>query len=116
MRGFAPDVPDPTKIAGAGVEAIKAVAKGGVGVGIDIASGVEQILFNTIEGGIRSLQSGASDIASIIKRDVDLGKTTFDRARQEIERTCDNVLTQVDRAIGEEVVRKFKREVEKQIK
>jgi len=114
--GRLPDVPDPTKIAQAGAETAKTIAQGGVGVGTDIAAGIEQILFNTIERSINSLKDGASDIVKIIRSDIDTGRTTVEKVRGEIDRVGNSVLSQVDQAIGGEVVRKFKAEVEKQLR
>ena len=113
MAGRLPNVPDPTVIAGAGVEAIKGVMKGGVGVGTDIAVGIEQILFNTIEGGVNSLKEGASSVVRIVRNDVQSGKTSVEKILSEIDRAGNNVISQVDRGIGQEVVRKFKSEVER---
>ena len=114
--GGAPNVPDPTKIAQSGAEMAKAIAQGGVAVGIDVAAGVQQILFNTIDKSINSLASGARDIADIVKSDVSTGKTTIDKVRGDIDQACNSVLSQVDQAIGGEIVRKFKSEIERQLR
>ena len=114
-RGL-PQVPDPSILAKSGADSVKAVAEGLVGVGIDIAAGVEQILFNTIERSINSLQSGAKDIVQIVKSDIDTGRTTVERVKSDIDRAASTVLQQVDRGIGQEVVNKFKNEVEKQLR
>lgn len=111
-----PDVPDPTKIAQSGAEAVKAVAQGAVGAGFDVAAGVEQILFNTIEGSIRALAGGATEIVSMVKGDVNAGKTTIEKVRSDIDQAGNRVLSQVDQAIGQEIVRKFKSEVERQLR
>ena len=111
-----PDVPDPTKIAQSGAEAAKAVAQGVVGVGVDVAAGVEQILFNTIEGSIHALAGGAAEVVNMVKGDISAGKTTIEKVRSDIDRAGNSVLSQVDQAIGQEVVRKFKSEVEKQLR
>lgn len=116
MLGRVPDVPDPTKIASAGAEVAKAVGQGIVNAGMDIAAGVEQILFNTIERGIGTLQSGASDIVKLVREDVRTGKTTVEKVRSDVDQACNKVLSQVDQAIGQEVVRKFKAEVERQLR
>jgi len=111
-----PDIPDPTKIAGSGAEAAKAVAQGVVGIGQDLAAGVEQILFNTIERGLRSLESGASDIVNLVQQDIATGRTTLDRVKIDIDQICNNVLRQVDQTVGQEIVRKFKSEIERQLR
>lgn len=111
-----PDVPDPTKIAQSGVEVVKAIAQGGVGVGIDIVAGVEQILFNTIEGSITALSSGAKEIVRMAQANVSTGKATAEKIRADVDRAASTVLTQVDSAIGGEVVRKFKSEIERQLR
>ena len=113
IGGQLPNVPDPTEVAKAAAEAAKAMAKGGVDIGADIAAGVEQILFNTIEGGLRSLESGASDIVNLVQADVATGRTTFDKVRRDVDQACNSVLSQVDRGLGQEIVRKFKSEVER---
>mgnify|MGYP001606998679 CR=1 FL=1 len=116
IGGRLPNVPDPTKIAQSGAEAVKAVGQGALGVSSDIVAGVEQILFITIENGIHSLSGGASDIARIIKSDIDTGKTTMDKVRGDIDRACNSVLSQVDQAVGGEIIRKFKSEIERQLR
>ena len=114
--GRLPQVPDPTKIAQSGAEVVKVIAQGSVGVGVDIATGIEQILFNTIDGGINTLKDGASSVARIIKSDIDAGRTTMDKVRRDIDQACNSVLSQVDQAVGGEIVRKFKSEVESQLR
>ena len=116
MVGRLPDIPDPTKIADAGAKVVQSVAKGGVDIGMDIAAGVEQILFNTVEGGLRSLESGASDIINLVRQDIATGRTTFDKVRADVDRACNSVLSQVDQALGQEIVRKFKSEIERQLR
>jgi len=111
-----PDVPDPTKIAKSGSEVVKAIAQGGVGVGVDLIVGAEQILFNTIEGTIGAVTSGVRELINMAKSDINLGKTTAERVRADIDQACNSVLSQVDQTIGGEVVRKFKSEVEKQLR
>jgi len=114
--GRLPDVPDPTKIAASGAEVVKTFAQGGVGVGMDIAEGMRQALFQSIEGGARVMDEGVKGVVSVIKRDVEIGKSTIEKVRGDIDRACNTVLSQVDQAIGGEVVRKFKSEVEKQLR
>ena len=111
-----PDIPDPTKIASSGAEIAKAVGQGVTAVGVDVVAGVEQILFNTIERSIGALASGAKEVASIAKTNIDTGKTTADSVRRDIDQACNSVLSQVDRTVGGEIVRKFKSEVEKQLR
>ena len=116
MPGGIPDVPDPTKIVKSGTEAAKATAQGVVGIGVDVAAGVQQILFNTIEGAIGAISDGARDLTNIIKTDVNIGKATAENVRRDIDMACNAVLTHVDQGIGAEVVRKFKSEVERRLR
>ena len=114
--GSLPDVPDPTKIAKSGAEVMKAVAQGGVGVSMDVADGIRQSLLQTVEGGAGVIDQGVKGVIGIVKQDVETGRTTMNRMRGEIDRVCNSVLSQVDQSIGGEVVRKFKSEVEKQLR
>ena len=116
IGGRLPDIPDPTKIAQAGAEVAKAVGQGGVAVGVDLAEGIRQALFQTIEGGAGVIDQSVKGIVGIVKRDVDTGKTTIDKVRGDIDQACNKVLSQVDQAVGGEVVRKFKSEIEKQLR
>ena len=114
--GSLPDVPDPTRVAASGADAVKSLGKGVVDVGQDIAAGVEQILFNTIEGGVSALRDGAYDVVQLVRKDINTGKTTVEKVRGDIDRACNSVLSQVDQTIGGEIVRKFKSEVERQLR
>ena len=114
--GRLPEVPDPTKIAQSGAEMVKAAAQGGIGVGVDIAEGIHEALFQTVEGTAHLLSSNVTEIVSILKRDINTGKTTIDKVRGDIDRACSSVLSQVDQTIGGEIVRKFKSEVERQLR
>ena len=114
--GQPPSVPDPTKIARSGQVAASAVAKGAMSVGSDLTGGIENILFNTIGAAIKSLERGATDLVGIIKSDVDSGRRTVDQVMGEVDRTANEVLRQVDEGIGQEVVSKFKQEVERQLR
>ena len=114
--GTFPDIPDPTRIAKSGSEAVKAVAQGGIGIGVDIATGAEQILFNTIDGSVGALSRGIADIVNIAKVNIRAGRTTAEKVRSDVDRACNSVLSQVDQAIGGEIVRKFKSEIEKQLR
>jgi len=111
-----PDVPDPTKIAQAGAELAKVVSHGAVDVGVDVAEGLRQILFQTVEGGVKEVDQTIKEVVSIVKRDVETGKTTVDKVRMDVDRTFSSLRSQVDQAIGGEVVRKFKSEIERQLR
>jgi len=115
-RGGLPDVPDPTKIVKSGADAAKAIVQGGVGAGMDIADGTKQILFQTVEGGAKVMYDGIGGLVNVIKRDVETGKTTIERVRGDIDSACNSVLSQVDQAVGGEIVIKFKREIERQLR
>jgi len=111
-----PDVPDPTKIANSGADVVKAMATGGLSVGMDIAEGVRKVLFQSVEGGVGVMYEGVKGVVNIAKANVDTGKSTMENVRRDIDQACNSVLSQVDQAVGGEVVRKFKSEVEKQLR
>ena len=113
--GRLPNVPDPTKIAGSGVEVAKAMATGGVSVSMDIADGMRKILFQTVEGGARTIDGAVKEAVNTIKANVDTGKATVESVRRDIDQAANSVLSQVDQAVGGEIVRKFKSEVERQL-
>ena len=116
MIGKLPDVPDPTKIAGSGAEVAKSLATGGVSVGMDIAEGVRKVLFQSIEGGTRTVDGAVREVMSTVKANVETGKATIESIRRDIDQAANSVLSQVDQAVGQEVVRKFKSEIEKQLR
>lgn len=116
MVGRLPDVPDPTKIAGSGASVAKSLATGGVSVGMDIAEGVRKVLFQSIEGGTRTVDGAVKEVVGIVKANIETGKTTIESVRRDIDQAADSVLSQVDRAVGQEVVGKFKSEIEKQLR
>jgi len=116
VGGRLPNVPDPTKIAGSGAEVAKAMATGGVSVSMDIAEGMRKVLFQSIEGGARTMDSMVKEVVATIKADVEAGKTTVENVRRDIDQAASSVLSQVDQAVGGEIVRKFKSEVEKQLR
>ena len=114
--GGVPDIPDPTRIAKSGADIVKVLAQGGLGVGMDVADGVRQVLFQSIEGGVKVMYDGVGGLVGIIKRDVETGKTTMEKVRSDIDSACNSVLSQVDQVVGGEIVTKFKREIEKQLR
>ena len=111
-----PDVPDPTKIASGGADVVKAMATGGLSVSMDIAEGVRKVLFQSVEGGVGVLSDGVRGVVAIAKANVDTGKSTMENVRRDIDQACNSVLSQVDQAVGGEIVRKFKSEIEKQLR
>ena len=116
LGGGAPDIPDPTRIAGAGAETAKAVVTGGVSVGMDVAEGFRKIALQTVEGGVRIVDQGVKGVVDICKANIETGKSTVESIRRDIDQSCNSVLTQLDQGIGKEVVLKLKREVEKQLR
>lgn len=107
-----PELPDPARIASAGAEAGKAVGQGVVDVGVDIADGLKNIAFGTVEGGRRTVDQAVTSLVDIVKSDIEAGRTTVEKVRRDIDQSLNAVRTQVDQAIGQEVVTKFKRQVE----
>ena len=116
VGGRLPDVPDPTKIAGAGAEIAKAMATGGVAVSSDIAEGVRKLVTLTVEGSATEADRLAKGIISIIKANLDTGKVTVESVRRDIDTALNSVKSQVDQAVGGEIVRKFKSEIEGQLR
>jgi len=116
IGGRLPDIPDPTKIASSGAEAAKAAIEAIAGAGADIAKGVEQILLDTIGDSIDTLSDVARDVVKVAKKDIDTGRTTIEKVRLDIDRAANRVLSQVDQALGQEIVRKFKSEIERHLK
>lgn len=116
MIGRLPDIPDPTKIAGSGAEVAKAIATGGLSVSMDIAEGVRKVLFQSVEGGVRVGDNTVKEVVNTIKANVDAGKATMESVRRDIDQACNSVLSQVDQAVGGEIVRKFKSEIERQLR
>ena len=116
MIGRLPDIPDPTKIVGSGAEIAKAVATGSLSVGMNIAEGVRKILFQSVEGGVRVGDNTVKEVVNTIKANVDAGKATMESVRRDIDQACNSVLSQVDQAVGGEIVRKFKSEIERQLR
>ena len=111
--GRAPNLPDPTKIANSGVSSVKAIVNGGLDAGADVVAGAEQILFNVVSGSIDVVEDGASSLVRMAQRSIDEGRTTVGKVRSDVARACDTVLSQVDQAVGGEIVRKFKSEVDR---
>ena len=109
---MAPEVPDPTKIVSAGAEIGKAVGQGAVSVGVDIAEGLKGIAFGTVEGGRQTIDQAVKNLVGLVKADLDTGRTTVDKVRRDIDQSLNTIRTQFDQAIGQEVVTKFKRQVE----
>jgi len=81
---------------------------------MDIADGMRKILFQSVEGGARTVDSMVKEVVSTIKADVEAGRTTVESVRRDIDQAASSVLSQVDQAVGGEVVRKFKSELERQ--
>ena len=113
---IAPEVPDPTKIVSAGAEVGKAVGQGVVSVGVDIAEGLRSIAFATVEGGRQTVDQAVKNLLDLVRPDIDSGRTTVDNVRRDIDQSLSTIRTQFDQAIGQEVVTKFKRQVERFIK
>ena len=111
-----PDVPDPTKIAGAGAEAVKAIATGGVSVGMGMVEGITKILFQTVGGGAKTIDQAVTNVIDLAMVNIGVGKATGESIRRDLDQACNKVLSQVDQAVGGEIVRKFKSEVEKQLR
>ena len=115
-RGGIPDIPDPTKIAGAGAETAKSVVTGGVSVGMDIAEGFRKLLTQSTDGGIKTVEGAVREMVNTLKADIEIGKTTIEAVRRDIDQACNSALSQLDQGIGREVVLKLKSEVEKQLR
>jgi len=116
VGGRLPSVPDPTVVAKSGADVAKAIATGGLSVGMDIAEGVRKVLFQSVEGGVGVMYEGVKGIVNIARVNVDTGKSTMESIRRDIDQAANSVLSQVDQAVGGEVVRKFKSEVERQLR
>jgi len=116
VGGSLPDIPDPTKITKSGAEMAKAVATGGLSVSMDVAEGVRKVLFQTVEGGARTVDGAVREVVGIAKANIDTGKSTMESIRRDIDQACNSVLSQVDQAVGGEIVRKFKSEIERQLR
>ena len=111
-----PQVPDPTKIANSGVNAAKAVAKGAQGVGENIFAGAHQILFNTSFGLLNTIHSTAKELAALAQSDIQTGVNTVEGVMSQIDRAGNELVRELDQAIGGEIVRKFKSEVERYLR
>jgi len=116
MLGGAPNVPDPSQIVKSGAEVAKAIATGGVSVGMDLAEGVRKVLFQTVEGGARTVDGAVKEVVNIAKANIEAGKATIESVHRDIDQACNSVLSQTDQAVGQEVVRKFKSEVERRLR
>jgi len=110
-----PQVPDPTVVAKSGADSVKAVAQGVIEAGNDIASGVEQILFNTAVDGVGTLSTVAKDIVKTLKNGIDTGRNTVNKVKGDIDQAVNRVQQDVDQGLGQEVVKKFITEVDKQL-
>lgn len=115
-HGMLPEVPDPTKIAQSGVEAVKSLVNGGINAGIDLADGFRKILVQSVEGGATEVDQTVKSLINMAKANLDIGKSTFESVRRDIDSALTSVISQVDKAIGGEIVRKFKSEVEKRLR
>ena len=116
MIGQLPNVPDPTKIAGGGAEVAKAIVTGGVSVGMDVAEGFRKVLVQSTEGGIKTVDGAVREVVATLKANIDAGKTTVESIRRDIDQVATSVLSQTDQVVGQEIVRKFKTEVERQLR
>ena len=116
MGGKLPDIPDPTKTVVGGIEVAKAIVTGGVSVSMDVAEGMRKVLFQSVEGGTKTIDGAVREVVNTIKANIEAGKATVESVRRDIDQAAASVLTQADQVVGQDIVRKFKAEVEKQIR
>ena len=116
MGSGLPDIPDPTKIAVSGAAVAKAIVTGGVSVSMDIAEGMRKVLFQSVEGGAKTMDGAVREVVNTIKANIEAGKATVESVRRDIDQAATSVLAQVDQVAGQEIVRKFRSEVERRLR
>ena len=116
VGGGLPDVPDPIKVADSVMDGMKVVADRTTAIAQVVAEGLGKMVITSTKGVMTSVDHVAKDIMSGVEGNINIGKATADSIKSSLQATAEGIRSQVDRGIGEEVVRKLKGEVERQLR